>query len=427
METKVSSTEESPKSMAPFFTIWTAQAFSLLGSELVQFTLIWWLTMQTGSATVLAIASAMGLLPQVFIGPFAGALVDRFDRCRVMQVADGLVAAATLVLIILFTSEIAQPWHVYTAMFVRSLGSAFHWPAIQASTTLLVPKKHLARIAGLNQSLEGLGRILMPPLGALLIGLLPIQGVLLIDIVTAVLAISILFFIRIPKVQTQGQAASKSTYFKDLKAGLRFVKSLPGLFILIIIGPVFSLLMFPALSFQPLLVTDHFGGSAMELAWLQSGFGVGIVAGGISLSAWGGFQRKSVTGFLGLILRGIGLGVVGLAAANQMWLAIAALFIAGFMTPIVTGSLFSLMQASVPPAMQGRVFTLMRSGFSSAPLIGLVIAGPLAELWGVRPWFVLGGVAMICIGVLGFMLHQIREFEDNTYAVDACGNAMIAD
>ena len=292
---------------------------------------------------------------------------------------------------------------------------------------LLVPKKHLARIAGLNQSLEGLARILMPPLGALLIGILPMQGVLAIDIGTAMIAIGTQFFIRIPKVQSDGKAANKNTHFKDLKAGLQFVKSLSGLLILIIIGPIFSLLMFPALSFQPLLVMNNFCGRAMELAWLQSGFGVGIVLGGISLSAWGGFKRKSVIGFLGLILRGIGLGLVGLAAVNQFWLAIAALFVAGFMPPIVTGSLFLLMQASVPPAMQGRVFTLIRSGFSLAPLIGLVVADPLAELWGVHSWFVLGGVAMIGIFVIGFMLDQIREFEDNSYAVDPCGNTIVAD
>lgn len=413
-----------PRSMRPFFMIWSAQAFSLLGSELVQFVLIWWLTIHTGSATVLAVASAMGLLPQVFIGPFAGALVDRWNRRIVMQVADSLVALATLLLIVLFGMGIIQPWHIYAVMFIRSIGGAFHWPAMQASTSLMVPKEHLARIAGLNQSLEGLGRIIMPPLGALLIKVLPIEKILFIDIATALLAITPLFFVKIPNIAKKESSPTKNSYLLDLKAGLRFVKSIPGLLILIVIGPLFSLLMFPALSFQPLLVTEHFKAGALELAGLQAAFGAGIVMGGCTLGAWGGLKRKTTTGFLALLLRGIGLGIVGFAPANGLWVGMTGLIIAGFMTPIVTGSLFAVMQTSVPPIMQGRVFTLMRSGFSSAPLIGLVIAGPLAEIWGVQPWFIIAGIAMLLIGAAGFFLEEIRIFEDHTYEVNKDGEAI---
>jgi DHA3 family macrolide efflux protein-like MFS transporter len=383
---------EAVPGMAHFFTIWIAQALSLLGSELVQFALVWWLTMQTGSARSLALASAMGLLPQVFIGPFAGALVGRFDRRRMMQAADGLTAAAAMALVVLFALGVARPWHLYAAMFIRALGSAFHWPALQAATTLLVAKKHLTRISGANMAMEGLAGILMPPLGALLLTVLPIQSILFIDIATAGLAIGVLCFVRVPTPRTAcADAVSKGAYLRDLKAGLRFVKSLPGLLLLMILGPVFNLLMVPAISFQPLLVTNHFRGGALELAWLQSGFGMGIVLGGLVLSAWGGLKRKSVTGFAALMLRGVGLSVVGLATTGQLWLAIAALFFTGLMTSIVIGSVFAVIQASAPPVMQGRVFTLMRSGFTAAPLLGLLVAGPLADVWGVRPWFVLGG------------------------------------
>lgn len=408
--------------MMPFSIIWTAQAFSLLGSALVQFTLVWWLTEKTGSATVLALSSAMALLPQVFIGPFAGPLVDRWDRRVVMQVADGFITLATGLLIVMFALDMAQIWHVYIVMFARSVGTAFHWPAMQVATSLLVPKQHLSRVAGLNQSLEGLARILMPPLGALLLQWMPLEGVLAIDVATAFFAIVLLFFVRIPRVNEKtAKQASQESLFTELKAGLQFVKSLPGLRILILLGPLFSLLMFPALSFQPLLVTLHFQAGALELAALQSSFGFGIVAGGLTLSIWGGFEQRSITGFLGLVLRGIGLSIVGMASANDFWLAVGAIFLTGFMTPIVTGSLFSVMQASIPTEIQGRVFTLMRSGFTAAPLIGLLIAGPLAEIWGVRPWFVIAGTVMAFVGVGAFFIPQIKEFERLTYTIDKAG------
>jgi DHA3 family macrolide efflux protein-like MFS transporter len=145
--------ETESRSMTSFFVIWTGQAFSLVGSQLVQFALVWWLTKTTGSATVLAFATMMALLPQIVLGPFAGALVDRWDRRRVLMVADGGIALATLLLAALYALGLVQVWHIYALMLVRAAGSAFHWPAMQASTTLLVPEKHLSRIAGLNQTI----------------------------------------------------------------------------------------------------------------------------------------------------------------------------------------------------------------------------------------------------------------------------------
>ena len=206
-----------------FFTIWTGQAFSLFGSTLVGFALIWWLTQSTGSATVLALASLAGLLPQVFLSPFAGALVDRWNRRVVMIGADASIAAATLVLTYLFLAGAAQVWHVYVIMFVRSSLSAFHWPAMQASTSLMVPEQHLSRVAGINQALSGTMNIIAPPLGALLLGVLPMQGILAIDIVTALLAVTPLFFIRIPQpagaAPLAGRPSAKPSVWQDMRQG----------------------------------------------------------------------------------------------------------------------------------------------------------------------------------------------------------------
>ena len=138
---------------ARFFTVWGGQAFSLFGSSLVQFALVWYLTKQTGSATVLATATLVAMLPQIVLGAFVGALVDRWNRRLIMIIADGGIALATVALIYLFLSGQVQIWHIYLILMIRSLGQAFHFPAMQASTSLMVPEKHLTRISGANQTL----------------------------------------------------------------------------------------------------------------------------------------------------------------------------------------------------------------------------------------------------------------------------------
>jgi DHA3 family macrolide efflux protein-like MFS transporter len=403
-----------PGSMRPFFAIWTGQVFSLLGSELVQFALVWWLTKTTGSATVLALASMMAVLPRVFVSPVAGALIDRWNRRAVMMAADGLSALAVIVLAVLFAFDTVQVWHIYALMFVRAVCGAFHWPAMQASTTLMVPEDHLTRVAGLNQALQGLGAIVAPPLGALLLEMLPMQGILGVDVVTAVLAISPLFFVFVPQPERKPaeEAASQPSIAADLGEAWRFLRGWPGILMVMGIAIGINLLVFPALSLQPLLVTEHFGGDAVQLAVLQSAFGIGMVSGGVTLSAWGGFKRQAATGLSALALSGVGLAVVGLAPSNAFPLAVGAMFFGWFMQPIANGVLMALLQSIVPAEMQGRVFTVLQGGAGAMIPLGLAVAGPLAEVLGVRGWFVIAGVAVAVMATGAFLVPAIMHIED---------------
>jgi len=405
-----------PKSMKPFLTIWTGQIFSLLGSELVQFALVWWMTKTTGSATVLALAAMMAVLPRVLISPIAGALVDRWNRRVVMILADGLIALAVVVLAVLFTLDEVQVWQVFALMFVRAAGAAFHWPAMQASTTLMVPEKHLSRIAGLNQALWGMASIVAPLLAALLLEVLQMQAILMIDVLTAVLAITPLFFIFVPQPQRAEttEKTPKPSIASDLSEALRYLKAWPGLLMVLVIAMVVNLLAYPAMSLQPLLVTEHFEGGVMQLAWLQSTIGIGMVAGGITLSVWGGFKRRVVTGLLALGLNGVGIAVVGLAPGNNFPLAVGAMLFAWFMNPIANGSLFSALQAIVPPDMQGRVFNLLQSGAGLMAPLGLAIAGPLASALGVQFWFLAAGLIITVMGFGGLLIPTILHIEDDT-------------
>jgi MFS transporter, DHA3 family, macrolide efflux protein len=398
----------------PFFTIWTGQSFSLLGSQLVQFALIWYLTQLTGSATVLATASLVGLLPQVLLGPLAGAMVDRWSRRLVMMLSDGTVALTTLVLAALFLSGRAEIWHIYLAMLLRAAAGSFHWPAMQASTSLMVPKENLSRVQGVNQILMGGMNIASAPLGALLLELLPMQSILAIDFGTALLAILPLTFIAVPQPQASpgGEVTGKTSVWQDLKGGLSYVKGWPGLVMIMVMATVINLVLNPGMALLPLLVTDHFSGGALQLAWMQSAWGIGVLGGGLLLSVWGGFRRRIVTSMLGLLIIGTGSLLVGILPAPAFWLAFGAMLLMGIGNPITNGPLMAVIQATVAPEMQGRVFTLLISVATGMTPLGLLVAGPLADTFGVQAWFVLGGIVTALMGIAGYFIPAIVRIEE---------------
>ena len=407
-------TQPGDKWALPFFTIWGGQALSLLGSQLVQFALIWWLTKTTGSATVLAMATLVGLVPSIILGPVAGALVDRWNRRVIMIVADAVIAAATIGLAILFWTGYVQIWHIYGLMFIRSLAGGFHRIAMQTSTSLMVPKEHLARVQGINQMLNGGLNIASAPLGALLLELLSMQSILFIDVATAVVAIVPLFFIFIPQPirasSPSGEAGS--SIWQELKLGFQYVRGWPGLLLIGLLAAFINLLLTPAFTLIPLLVTQHFGGGAFQLAWIDSIAGVGVIAGGLLLGVWGGFKRRIITSLAGLIGIGFGAVLMGLTPAYMFPLGVAAALIIGFSLPITNGPLYAALQATVAPDMQGRVFTLIESVSSAMSPIGLLIAGPVADRIGVQSWFLMGGVVSVLMGIIGLLTPAIIHFED---------------
>ena len=398
-----------------FFTIWIGQAFSLFGSQLVSFAIIWWLTQTTGSATVLATAALVGLLPQVILGPFTGTLVDRWNRRIIMIVADGMIALATVVLALLFALGHIQIWQVYALLFIRSVCGGFHWPAMQASTTLMVPKEHLTRIQGLTQMLQGGMSIIAAPLGALLLAVVPMQGILAIDVFTALLAVIPLFFIQVPQPEKSGsqtEAQGKTTFWQDFRLGLSYVWGWPGLMLIGVMAAVINFLLNPAFALLPILVTKHFNGQALQFATLSSFFGIGIIIGGLILSAWGGFKRRILTTVMGLLAMGAGCLVMGLLPPSAFVFAVATMFFLGIVNPIVNGPLMAAIQAAVAPEMQGRVFSLIGTVAAAMSPLGLIIAGPIADKLGVQTWFIIGGIVTGVMGITSLFIPAIMHFED---------------
>jgi DHA3 family macrolide efflux protein-like MFS transporter len=400
--------------MKPFLALWAGQALSLVGSSAVQFALIWWLTQETGSPAVLAMAALLGLLPTVALGPVIGVLVDRWDRKRVMMAADGLVALASLALALLYFAGTATVGVVFLILFLRGLGGAFHSPAMLASTSLMVPDEHLTRIQGLNQLLQGGVGIVAAPLGALLLGLLPMTGVMLVDVGTALFALIPLAFIRVPPPRRDDRTSGEpvGSIWSEMVAGGRYLVKRRGHVTLVVMAALINMCLVPAFSLLPLLVSEKLGGDALRLGWLTSALGIGTIAGGIALGVWGGTRRRILTVLPALV--GLGVGVIALGLAPGQAPALAAILFVGLVAPLANGPIQAILQATVAADYQGRVFTLIGSIAGAMAPLGLLLAAPVAEALGVRAWYVAGGLLSIAMGIAGFFLPSLMRIEEST-------------
>ena len=391
-----------------FFSIWIGQALSLIGSALTQFVLLWWITKTTESASALAIAGVMGLLPQALLGPLGGTLADRLSRRTIMIVADSISAIAMVVMVYLFSSNQIALWHIYSLMFLRSSMQAFQSPAAAASTSLLVPNDWLPRVAGMNQAMAGIMTIAAAPLGALALAFLPFQGALMIDVVTAVLGIVPLFIYAIPQTK---RLETKTSVWTDFKEGLAYVKNRQGLLMLYGLLGLVVLTVMPTFALTPLLVKQHFGGGVNEVALMEGLAGIGMIAGGILISLNPLFKKRIVTLLISFIISCGTVALTALAPSNALWLATIWWTLSGITFSTGNAPMMAIIQTSVPNQIQGRVLSLMTTVMGLAGPIGLAIAGPLGDAIGVRGVFIVGGTLSAIVCALGFFSSRLMQIE----------------
>lgn len=280
--------------------------------------------------------------------------------------------------------------------------------------SLMVPKDQLTRLGGINQALDGLISIFSPALGALLLELLPIQWVLAVDFITAVIAIGLLiFFVKVPKPRTikETELITPKTLLKDVREGFQYIFSWPGLFIIIMTASVLNLFLAPASNLLPLYVTQYFKKGAQELAWLQASMGIGAIVGGALLGFWGGFKRKIFTVMSGII--GIGIGMISLSMipASNYFLSLFAAGLVGTTASIANGSLGPLMQSKVPSEIQGRIFTVLSSLSLGMMPVGLFLSAPIVEHFNIQTAYLISGAACLLIGLLSLMDKRVVTFD----------------
>lgn len=386
-----------------FSLIFGGLVLSRIGSAVARFALVWWLTDLTGSAAVLASASALALIPHVLLGPLAGAYVDRWNRRATMIISDGVIALLSLLLAWLFWSGNLEIWHVYVIMIARALGDIFHRPATQAAVAMLVPREDLPRVHGLNQTLAGAIEIVGPPLGALALVVMKLDQVMFVDVITAVIAIVPLLFVHIPEPR-RTISVQATTVWRDLVEGLRYLWGLPGVVAVIGLAVLMNFAGAPTWTLLPLYVRNVFGGGAAQLGLVESAQGAGLILGGVLLSLWGHRAKsKVVQSFAGFTLAGMAGFGMALAPGWALWVLVASWLVFGIFNAIGNGTIMALLQGALAPDMQGRANAAVMSLVMLATPIGLAVSAPVVEALGLRSWY-LFSAAVCTVGSLWAML-----------------------
>lgn len=387
-----------------FFAIYTGQFFSLLSSAAVQFSIIWWLTDTTGgSALVLTLAGLAGFLPQALAGLFAGTVTDRYSRKLMMIMADMTVALGSLILFTtLYFHEVSITF-VILVLAVRSLATAFHMPAIQASIPLIAPKEHLTKVAGWGQTVSSISNIAGPAVGMSLLAATSIEWVLLLDVFGAVIASSILLFIHIPKVQ-RTETIDPTSILVEMKEGYNAVVKHPVLLKLAFVMTVVAVLYIPLGTYFPLITRNHFERGVVEAGIVEIVFAVGLILGGSLLGVLGDRFDKVKTMAAGMMLMGTSLFLSGLLSAPFFYVFIVLAGLVGLSGPLFSAPFYAFIQTEIESHLLGRVFSFVTSLSLLATPIGYALAGVLIELTSVAALFSIIGVLIIINGIVAIRM-----------------------
>jgi DHA3 family macrolide efflux protein-like MFS transporter len=383
-----------------FLVIASGQTISLIGSSAVQFALIWWLASETSSALMLSLAGLMAFLPPLFLGPFAGVWIDRLKRKTVIISADLFIAFAAGLFALLFLFGTPPYWSACVILGVRAVGAVFHQPAIQAAVPMLVPGEELVRANGWSQFLQSGAFMLGPVLGAALYAALPLPLIMLSDVIGAVIACLCVAVIRIPDPPRERRETPH--LWQEMKEGAVVLLQDKAICIVTFSTTLCMLFYLPLSSLYPLMTSDHLAGTAWHASIVELVYAAGMMLCALIVSAYGEIRNKIT--FIHISLVGLGLGSLGSgllpADISFFWIFVLLCLLMG-----ASGNLFNIpymayLQQTIPPEAQGRVFSLVMSLMSLAMPLGLLIAGPVAEKYGVAQWFLISGAAIIIIALI---------------------------
>ena len=392
-----------------FAIIWSGQFFSILTSSLVNFAIIIWLSLQTGSAEILAWAAIAAMLPQSIIGPFTGALIDRGNRKLVMMLADFFIALCTLLLAVLFWLDAAELWHIFTLLALRSVGSSFHMPAMQASVPLLAPTNQLTRIAGINQIIASVSQIAGPALGAMMITIWDIEYVLIFDVAGALLAVTSLFFVHIPNPERQHDI--ERDILKEIKEGAMLVLRNRGLSQVFLYSIIVVFFMVPISVLFPLMTLDYFDGTEFQAGIIEAIWSVGALVGGAIMGAKVyNVNRVGLINWMYLIMGAAFLLSGLLSPTGFIWFAILTA-ISGVSGAVYNSAFTGILQTKIEPSALGRVFSMYFTVALIPAMLGLIGIGFVADTIGLSTSFFISGIIIICIGISAFFTKPAMKLD----------------
>lgn len=393
-----------------FIIIWSGQLFSILSSSIAQFAIVLWISLETGSAEVLSLATIAALLPQVILGPFAGVFVDRWSRKWTMILADSFVALCSAVIALLFYLDVIEIWQIYLLLMLRSIGSAFHAPAMKSSIPLLAPEKELTRIASINQTIQALCNICGPVLGAALIVSTNMSVVMLLDVVGAAIACTSLLFVFIPNPE-KTETETTNNVLRDMKDGFIAIRSNQGLKWVMVTEILITFFIMPVVALIPLMTLKNFSGTAYQVSLIELLFGSGALVGGILLGVWNPRVRKVVMINLSYVIVGVSIFITGMLPPSAFIIYAIMAVVQGISMPFYSGPFTALLQTQIEVSFLGRVFSLFDSISLLPSLLGLLATGFIADAIGIANVFVICGIAIVMTGILAFFIPSIMNLE----------------
>nr|WP_295870363.1 MFS transporter [uncultured Chitinophaga sp.] len=392
-----------------FGIIWLGQMCSILSSSIAQFAIVLWIGMETGSAETLAYAAIAGLLPQMLIGPFAGVFVDKWSRKWTMIIADLFVACCSAIIAYLFYIQRPDMGIIYLLLALRSIGGAFHSPAMKSSIPLLAPESELVRIAGVNEVIQSISVICGPMLGAFFLLNFNMSVVMLMDVIGAFIACGTLLFVVIPN--TTNDKTSAKSVIHDMHDGAKTFLQNKGMTWMMVSEIIVNFFLMPIIAVMPLMTLQYFNGTPFQVSLVEALFGTGLLIGGGVLGIWNPKIRKPI-----LIIGGYaGLGIV-LAACGLLpgtfFIGYAVLSIfQGLFVPLFTGPFTVLMQTQFAPNYLGRIFALYTSINQLPSIAGLVLTSLVADRIGIENFFVLGGTVTVLTAAALFFLPSVNKLD----------------
>jgi len=370
------------------------QSISLFGSMLVQYAIMWHITLETRSGFVMTLSILAGFIPSLFLSPFAGVWVDRFNRKLIIVLADSFIAITTLITALLFYFGYGSIPLLLVISAFRSLGNAVHTPAVQAFIPELVPEDKLMRVQGLNNGIQSSMMIIAPVLSAALLASFELFVIFFIDTITAVLGIfTLITFVHSTRIVVPHEG--KVEYFNDIKLGLNYIKTHHFLVPFFVFTAMVLFFVAPMAFLTPLQTVFNYGPEEWRLSLVEVAFASGMMIGGFSIAAWEGLKNRIHTMALSLVL--MGLSSIVLSLTNLFWVYLISMFIIGLSLPYYNSPAYVMIQEKVDNEYLGRVFSVMGMISSSMMPIGMLVFGPLADLIDIDTIIIFAGIMMIII------------------------------
>lgn len=389
----------------------SGQFLSGVTSMIVQYAIIWYLTKETGSATVLSVATLLGMLPMIFLSPFVGPLIDRSDKKRLLIMTDSIVALFALVLSVTGAMLPQFPlWLVFISLLARSVAQTFQIPTIQSILPTMVPEEEVTKINGQLGMIQSANFIIAPALGSFLFSVAPIYHLILLDVLGAILGIGMLLFVKIAKLHSQSEPIH---LWADTKFGTKKLYENKGLWHILLNGAVFTLLFMPAASLYPLMTFDYFDGTIAQAGLIEVVYSVGMLAGGAVIGLYGKWQDRMKLIFFAYGVIGVTIGASGLLPPTSQGFIYFILLntVAGFATPYFNTLLMAMIQQSYEPAILGRVLGVFNSLMSIPGPLGLIFAGPLADRIGIEKMFLIAGIGTLLCGMVLYIIPAARKYD----------------